>query len=375
MGLDLEQYLNDLEYIVNIDSGSHDIEGNERVAAFFAKAFEEAGFDVHIERAGRQQRPVLIAVTPGAGSFVFYLGGHLDTVFPAGTAATRPYRREGEFAYGPGTVDMKSGSLLILYVAREIMKTAPQIPLCIVLNSDEELGSADSVSILRHYGSKCKRALIFEGGRKEGKLVNQRKGIAKFQIEIEGIASHSGTAPKQGASAIVELANWITKLDKLKNYDRGTTVNVGLIEGGTALNMVAPYSKALVEVRYVEACEYSRVVRTLERMQAKPFVERTRAKVTAISHYPPLIPTAKTKALMEQLEKFHLEYVKAGGTSDANRLACLDIPIIDGCGPQGGFPHSEKEFLSIETAAQRFDLMCGIIKEIGGNEPGLSSKE
>ncbi len=373
MGLYLESYLRDLEHLINTDSGSNDIDGNNRMAEFFADAFEAAGFEVMRESVGHLQRPVVIAVTPEAKEYEFYLGGHMDTVFPTGTAVERPFRQEGSLIYGPGTVDMKAGALLILYIAREIMQTAPQIPLCIVLNSDEELGSADSVDVLRRWGGKCKRALIFEGGRKEGRLVNQRKGIAKFQIEIEGIAFHSGTAPKQGASAIVELAGWITKLDKLKNYERGTTVNVGLIEGGTALNMVAPYSKALVEVRYAEEREYERILRALKRMEAKPFVERTKSKVIQLSHYPPLVPTEKTRALMKQLEKFSLEYVKAGGTSDANRLASLDIPIIDGCGPQGGFPHSEKEFLSIETAAQRFDLMCAIIKEVGSAVP--NSKE
>lgn len=363
MGLHLEDYLKDLETIVNIDSGSHDIEGNNQVAEFFARRFEEAGFDTKTEKAGSSQRPVVIALTPGAENFTFYLGGHMDTVFPAGTAAQRPYRREGEYAYGPGTVDMKAGALLILYLARELRRTAPQIPLCVVLNSDEELGSGDSVEILRRYGAKCKAALIFEGGRKEGRLVNQRKGIAKFQIEIQGIASHSGTAPKQGASAIVELAHWIVKLDKLKNYDRGTTINVGLMEGGTSLNMVAPCSQASMEVRYTEHREYLRVERALMRLAGKPFVEGTTAKVTKLSHYPPLIPNEKTEALMARLAEFNLQYVKAGGTSDANRLAALGIPIIDGCGPQGGFPHSEKEFLDIKTVVQRFELLYSVIAD------------
>lgn len=363
MGLHLEKYLTDLEYIINIDSGSQDIEGNNQVAVFFLKAFKEAGFETKLERAGTAQRPVVVAMTPGFDQYAFYLGGHMDTVFPSGTVAQRPFRREGESIYGPGTVDMKAGCLLILYIAKELMEVKPQLPLCVVLNSDEETGSADSVEILRHYASKCDSALIFEGGRKEGKLVNQRKGIAKFLIEVEGIASHSGTAPKQGASAIVELAHWIVKLDKLKNYDRGTTVNIGLMEGGTALNMVAPYSKASMEVRYVEENEYLRVKRALKKMATKSFVEGATANVTQLSHYPPLIPNEKTKELMHRLEKFDLRYVKAGGTSDANRLASLGIPIIDGCGPQGGFPHSEKEFLSIESVTQRFELLRDVILE------------
>lgn len=366
MALQMDRYLKDLEHIINIDSGSSDIEGNLRMAEFFAGAFEEAGFATEVHRVGQLNRPVVVAKTPGAEEFAFYLGGHLDTVFPRGTAAERPFHIREGCAFGPGTVDMKAGSLLILYIAREIMETAPEIPLCIVLNSDEELGAVDSAELLRAEAAKCRRAFIFEGGRKGGKLVNERKGIGKFKIEIHGIASHSGTAPRRGASAIVELAHWIVELDKLKNYDKGTTINVGRIEGGTALNVVAPYSKAVAEVRYVHPQEFRRVEHMLEKLADKPYVEGTSAEITKLSHYPPLVLTAKTKALMKEMEKYQLEYVKAGGTSDANRLAALDIPIIDGCGPLGGFPHSENEFLTIETVPQRFDLFCGIIRDIGG---------
>ena len=368
MALQMDQYLKDLEYIINIDSGSSDIEGNDRMAEFFFRAFEEAGFDSEIRRAGEKNRPVVIAKTPEVGEFEFYLGGHMDTVFPKGTAAKRPFHIREGCAFGPGTVDMKAGALLILYIARELRKTSPEIPLCIVLNSDEELGSVDSADILREQAARCRRAFIFEGGRKGGKLVNERKGIAKFRIEIQGMASHSGTAPRRGASAVVELAHWIVQLDKLKNYNKGTTINVGLMEGGTALNMVAPHSKALMEVRYVQPQEFKRVERAIEKLAENPYVEGTQAEVRKLSHYPPVIPTDRTRALMKDLEKYNLEYVKAGGTSDANRLADLGIPIIDGCGPLGGFPHSEDEFLDIETVQQRFDLFCAIIRDIGGRK-------
>ena len=365
MGLNLDAYLTDLEYLINTDSGTSNIDGNRKIAAFLAKGFRQAGFDVSEEAAGEAKRPVVIAKTPGAVSFDSYLGGHMDTVFPDGTAAVRPFTRDGDIITGPGTVDMKAGSLLILYIAAELRKTAPEIPLCIVLNSDEEIGSPDSAEILRREAANCRRIFIFEGGRKEDRLVNQRKGIAKYRIEIEGIASHAGTAPWKGASAITELAHWITSLDKLKNYDRGTTINVGLMEGGAALNVVAPSAQAMAEVRYAEKAELARIERSIERMTANPFVAGTRAKVTRLSHYPPLLPTEKTRALMEELSPYGLEYVKAGGISDANRLAELDIPIIDGCGPGGGGAHSEKEFLSIQTAERRFNLFTRIIRETG----------
>lgn len=365
MSLDLSAYLKDLEYLINIDSGTSNVDGNRQAAAFFAKGFRLAGFDVSEEAVGEAKRPVVIARTPGARRFDSYLGGHMDTVFPDGTAAARPFTRDGDIVTGPGTVDMKAGALLILYIARELRQTAPQIPLCAVLNSDEEIGSPDSAPVLRREAANCRRIFIFEGGRKNDRLVNQRKGIAKYRIEIQGIASHAGTAPHKGASAITELAHWITRLDRLKKPDRGTTVNTGLMEGGTALNVVAPRAWAMTEVRYTDPKELARIQRAMEKMAAKPFVADTQAQVTQLSHYPPLLPGEKTLALMGELSPYGLEYVKAGGISDANRLADLDIPILDGCGPSGGFPHSEKEFLSVQTVQRRFDLFTRIIKETG----------
>lgn len=358
-----KRYLKDLEYIVNIDSGTANVTGCRKIADFFLQRFSEAGFHTQLLEAGDAKRPVVAAVTPQTQPlYEFYLGGHLDTVFPDGTASNRPFFIENGCAYGPGTIDMKSGALLILYLAEALIKTVPRVSLCIVLNSDEEIGSADSAQILRDWGSRCRRALIFEGGRKGGRLVNERKGIAKYHIQIKGIASHAGTAPQKGASAVVELAHWILKLDKLKNYGKGTSINVGLIKGGTALNVVAAESHGDVEVRYREAEELARVERALASLCEKPYVKGVQAQITRLSHYPPLLLTKKTEKMMEELAPYHLEYVKAGGISDANRLAVLDIPIIDGCGPQGGFPHSEKEFLRIETVSQRFELFYDIIK-------------
>ena len=363
---DEKSYLKDLEYIVNIDSGTANVAGCRKIADFFACRFKEAGFHTQLLETGELKRPVVAAVTPQAEPpYEFYLGGHLDTVFPDGTAAERPFFTENGCAYGPGTIDMKSGALLILYLSEALIKTVPGVSLCILLNSDEEIGSPDSVQLLRERGSLCKRALIFEGGRKEGRLVNERKGIAKYHIHIKGIASHAGTAPQMGASAVVELAHWILKLDKLKNHERGTSVNVGIIEGGTALNVVAEESHGDVEVRYRQEGELARVERAFQRLCENPYVKGTQTRVTRLSHYPPLLLTGKTQKMMEELAPYHLEYVKAGGISDANRLAVLNIPIIDGCGPQGGFPHSEKEFLRIETVKERFDLFYDIIKQIG----------
>ena len=367
----LSAFLDDLEVLINTDSGTADIEGCSQMAAFFEMRFRKIGFDTKLHRVGDAQRPVLLARNPAAAAALlpikpFFLCGHLDTVFPKGTTAARPYRRDGDLVYGPGTVDMKAGALLILYLAEYLAKAAPQIPLIVALNSDEEIGSPDSAALLRSAAQDAQAIFIFEGQRKQGQFVNERKGIAKFALDVSGVASHAGTAPAEGVSAILELAKTIVDLSKLQRLERGTSVNVGLLEGGTALNMIAPHASAKMEVRYTETKEFRRVLRALDKLQAHPHLDGAKIRVTRISHYPPLVITPQTRAMMERLAPLDLHYVRAGGTSDANRLADLGIPILDGCGPGGGFPHSEKEFLDTTTVPQRFERMLQILKALAG---------
>ena len=389
MDFPLEEYLNDLETIINIDSGSTDLEGCRKVADFFCAKLKAAGFLTEIRSAGIQNRPLVVAKHPASDSITdstsvssstsvplhmsapsedshydFFLNGHLDTVFPKGTTAQRPFRKEGNLIYGPGTVDMKAGALLIVYLAHYMKATLPQVSFTIALNCDEEIGSPDSFEELRKLASCCRHIFIFEGMRKQGQFVNERKGIAKYDIQVEGIASHAGTAPRQGVSAIVELSKIIVDLSKAQNLDKGTSINVGLIDGGTALNVIAPSAHAIMEVRYTSEREFSRITRRLQKMTDRPHLEGASVSFRQISHYPPLTITPATRSLMDKLGSLGLEYVKAGGTSDANRLAGLGISILDGCGPGGGFPHSEKEFLDLTTVPQRFYRMLEIFRKL-----------
>ena len=360
----LESFLDDLKFLINTDSGSADIEGNLQVASFFKERFEKAGLETVLHRVGTLRRPVVIAKTPGSASYDYFFSGHIDTVFPSGTVSERPFRREGNFVYGPGTVDMKAGALLILYLAEYLRKEHPAFSFTIALNSDEEIGSPDSTPLLREFAANCRHIFIFEGQRKQGQFVIERKGIAKFDIEVEGIASHAGAAPQEGVSAILELSKVVVDFSKLQRLDKGTSINVGLMEGGTALNVIPPHAKARMEVRYTSVGEFNRVLRAISKMHESPHASGAKVKFTQISHYSPLVITSATKQMMDALKPLNLQYVKTGGISDANRLACLALATIDGCGPGGGFPHSEREFLDLDTIPARFDQLIEIIKKL-----------
>lgn len=373
MEFNLNQYLIDLKHIVNIDSGTTNIEGNYKIAHFFQEKFEKEGFKTKLYSLGEEKRPLLSATYSPISSnntYDFFMVGHIDTVFPDGTATVRPFTIEGDKAFGPGTIDMKSGALLIFYIAKFIKNRYPDISLSIALNSDEEIGSKDSKDTLIRLGSLCQRCLIFEGGRKKGQFVYERKGIAKFKIQVSGMAAHSGTAPKEGANAIVQLAHIVTRIDKLNNYEKGTSVNVGIINGGKALNIIPDNCEALVEVRYWEERQLNQILESFSIFEKYPYVDRTISHIDLISHYPPLLCNKTTVNFISQLRDFGskngytIEFVRAGGVSDGNRLATLGIPIIDGCGPSGGFPHSDKEFLSIKTVEKRFKLITDMIKYV-----------
>ena len=388
----MDRFLSDLEPFINLDTPTADLAACRNAAAFLAARLENARLSVTWHSCGADGRPLLTAVSPSAGysktqsknsegsaekPYDFLLVGHFDTVFPAGTAAQRPFRldaAEGR-VYGPGTVDMKAGVLLMIYLAEYLTAVHPDIRLCLLLDCDEETGSANSAPFLTEYGEKSRCAFIFEGARKAGQFVSQRKGCRKYEIEISGVASHAGTAPRQGASAIVEMARWITALDKLKRYDKGTSVNIGLVQGGTALNVVPDQCTAKMEVRYTDEKEILRIERSITRLSRKPSVENTQAHVTCLSDMLPLRLSPETRVLMDQMAAYGVEhqneieaglfdpidFVSAGGLSDANRLAACGIPVMDGCGPGGGFPHSEKEFLSLDSLQKRYRLLTGLM--------------
>ena len=260
---------------------------------------------------------------------------------------------------------MKAGALLIVYLAHYMKAALPQVSFTIALNCDEEIGSPDSFEELRKLASCCRHIFIFEGMRKQGQFVNERKGIAKYDIQVEGIASHAGTAPRQGVSAIVELSkDHRRSFRKHRIWIKELSINAGLIDGGTALNVIAPSAHAVMEVRYTSEREFSRITQRLQKMTDRPHLEGASVSFRQISHYPPLTITPATRSLMDKLESLGLGYVKAGGTSDANRLAGLGISILDGCGPGGGFPHSEKEFLDLTTVPQRFYRMIEIFRKL-----------
>src|SRR5262244_1829406 len=186
----------------------------------------------------------------GGGNRPIVLMGHRDTVFPDGTAVQRPFRMDGDQAFGPGVADMKAGLVMNTFVLEAFQRFGTPCPLTGLYTSDEEIASPSSRPVIEAEARDARAVFNSEPGRPSGNLVSRRKGAAFIEFEVTGRAAHSGVAHAQGVSAIEAMARKIQQLHRLTDYDLGTTVNVGLVQGGTAVNTVAARATAAIDVRF-----------------------------------------------------------------------------------------------------------------------------
>ncbi|MEA4873423.1 MAG: M20 family metallopeptidase [Synergistaceae bacterium] len=365
-----EKFLSDLETIVNIDSMSSSINGIQKMMDFFTEKYKSIGMDVFNFNSGSKCGAGLEVRNYAAGNADVLFVGHMDTVFPDGTASQRPFRIDGNIAYGPGVADMKSGLLLIHNIVEALLAQDSDIKICVAMNSDEEIGSPASSAWLKELGMKTRYCFVFEPGRANGEFVNKRKGASELLVKFYGVSGHAGMHYGNEKNAILEAANWILMLSKQNDPSTGTSVNAGIIKGGTASNIIADYAECVFDIRYEVPDELAKLHEIVNSFQKKSFVRGAHAEVSWLTNTPPYNISEKTAKLMQGLEKCGIEldipvrFIATGGSSDANNIAASGVPIIDACGPSGGDLHSDKEFMCIDSIKDRFDLFCQFIKTL-----------
>ncbi len=236
----LDTYLADLAPLINLDCGTRTPAGVARVADIMTEKYEAIGWQVTRHQFAAECGPCLEATNaPGADHYDVMLVGHMDTVFPEGTAAKRPLKIEGNQAFGPGVSDMKSGLLSTWYALKELDPAVlARLKVLVCCNCDEEIGSPYSKEWLVDKAKQSGCVLVAEAARPNGDLISARKGNAKYRITFHGKASHAGSALTEGVSAITELAHWVLAINEQVNLDTGTTMNVGVVQGGTGVNVV-----------------------------------------------------------------------------------------------------------------------------------------
>lgn len=366
-----DEYIRDLETLVNMDSGSDDIEGLNRVADFLCEKYESIGLVPKRVQQGVHGRPYIEVYThPEADNVDVLFLGHIDTVFEHGTAANRPFTmsEDGKWAYGPGVGDMKAGDLLAFHLTRALREECPDLRICVCHNSDEEIGSEDSEASMQAVAARSRYGFVLEPGRIGGHFVYQRKGVADIVISCHGIASHAGNAPKDGASAILAMADIIQKMHALTDFETGLTVNAGVVRGGSASNVVAAECEAVFDVRYTSFEQLAGFEAALDAICAAPAVDRVTATWKKQSQMPPMEPNENTQIMMELLgaeaEKMGIrpEFLSVGGASDGSLLSEMGCAVMDGCGPESDKYHSDDEFMRVDSIEERFHLLLGAIK-------------
>ncbi len=368
-------FLADLERLVNIDCGSHTPAGVNNVAGWTADVLAAMGGDVvrHPDPAGRLGDTVeaTFAGTPGGPRAICI--GHLDTVFPEGTAAARPFRKDGTVAHGPGVTDMKGGLLTLVYGLRAALAQAP-LPferLTVIANPDEEIGSPSSTPHILRVAAASDVAFVLECGRANGDIVSSRKGQADFVLMVRGRAAHAGVEPEKGRSAVLAAAHLVVGLHELSGRWPGVTCNVGVIQGGTRPNVVPDLAVLEVDLRAVDRSGLEAAEAALRTLAASPAVPDVTVEVAEVARHWPMEKLARSERLVDLAREiadrfgFELHDAATGGASDGNTTAGLGVATLDGLGPIGGLDHSPDEYLDVTSIVPRTALFAALLVATG----------
>jgi glutamate carboxypeptidase len=354
--------------LVRHESPSHDKESLDGLAALLGHDLQRAGATLEVIENQREGNHVLGRFPGPAERQPALVLGHFDTVWPRGTLDRLPFRVDGDGrAFGPGIFDMKSGLALILSVMNAVRQQEIRLPrpVWVLLTSDEEIGSPSSRALIESLARDCAYVLVLEPPLADGGLKTARKGIGRFRLEIEGRAAHAGVAPESGRSAIVELAHQILRLESLQDHTLGTTLNVGIVAGGTAANVIAARASADIDIRVASQQEADRVSTALRSI--RPADPDVRISVTGAFTRPPMERSPAIAALFEQARTIacacalYLTEGSTGGGSDGNFTAALGVPTLDGLGVRGGGAHADLEHILIDSLAERASLLLSLL--------------
>lgn len=372
MNFSLNDYLQELRPLIDVDCGTYTVDGITFIAdQFEAKFAELAGWHVKRIDCGKAGVGLEIRNKPEAEQIDVMLIGHMDTVFPVGTAELRPMTTDAEKAYGPGVSDMKSGLLNVVYAMRNLDQTVlDKLSICICMNPDEETGSLDSVEWIQATAKQAKNVLVAEAARADGGLVKARKGMARYKLTFSGVAAHAGNEPENGRSAITEMANWIIAINAMTNFESGTTLNVGIVSGGAGANIVPEHAEAIVDVRFWSNAEYDDVDTELNGLTQRPFIDGVSIQLEREAYKPSMVPSEQTESLMALVEQaaeelsIDINWKEVGGGSDANNTAILGVPTLDGLGPIGAGFHSDQEYLLLESIEPRIKMLMRVLEKL-----------
>lgn len=306
----------------------------------------------------------------GSGDRQILLLGHMDTVWPAGQLVHMPLRLEDGRLHGPGIFDMKAGIALGLLAVRALQSQQwlDERRVVLLLTSDEEVGSPTSRELVEAEADRSVAVLVLEPALPDGGVKTSRKGVGEFVLEVHGRAAHAGLEPERGVSAVVELAHQVLALGRLQDLERGVSVTVGRVAGGTRTNVVPAHARADIDVRVPTAADGARVCRALQALV--PTHPGVTLSVTGGLNRPPMERSGDVAALYEEARRIAAVFGRplpegsSGGGSDGNFTAARGVPTLDGLGPVGDGAHAAHEHVRVDALGWRAALLAALIVRV-----------
>lgn len=358
-----EEALKKLEQYVNLPSGSHDAEDVEAFAGAVCADWEALGMRVVRHPGGALECAI------GEGEDELLLLGHMDTVFPR--AEHWPFRLEGDRAYGPGTMDMKGGLLVMYYALREVLPALPpHAKIVCVLNADEEIGSSNSHALIEAHAARAFAALSFEPVRPSGAFVAERKGVIAFSVRCTGQRGHAGSAYRSCGSAIQQLCRVVGDLYALRDDARDISLNVGVLQGGVAENIIADEAEARCEVRFYDPAYQDELLAAVERICAQPGVPGTTTALHVGASHPPFKANEKSARLLELAQEIgraqgrEITAESTGGAGDVAYVCASGIAALDGLGVEGFGAHTKDEYAIASSLLRNAHFAADLIKAL-----------
>ncbi|MEW1956924.1 M20 family metallopeptidase [Kineococcus sp. NPDC059986] len=368
-----DDLLGDVRTLVEVETPSDDRAALDRGLAVVEElVVRRLGEPSHREvTAGGEHGDVVVLEFPGDldGPPVLLLA-HYDTVWPLGTLAEIPFSLDGDVLRGPGVFDMKSGLVQAVWAVAALRHASvSHPPVRLLLNGDEEIGSPVARPVIEAEARGAGEVFVLEASGPGGALKTARKGVGLFQVHLRGVEAHAGLDPTAGASAVLALARVVQQLHAATDLAVGTSVNVGVVTGGTRPNVTAGAAWASLDVRVADPAEQARVEEVLRTLDTGD--DRVTYEVTGRWNRPVMARTDSTAELFARARRlaaesgFELAEVSVGGASDGNFASAVGAPVLDGLGAVGGGAHARSEHATVSGLLQRTALLAGLLATSG----------
>ncbi len=359
------KFLKELKQLVEINSYTGNKAGVDKNGEIYITKMIPLGFEYKIFEREHIGNHILFTSPKKEGKKLLLLG-HMDTVFPEGSF--EGFSEDEEWVYGPGVCDMKGGNIVAIEALREhFFKYGKIENIDFLLVSDEEDGSNDSKFVTAKVAKDYDYALVYEAAGRDMEVVVQRKGAGTFFIDIKGKPAHAGNNYALGIDANLEASYKLQELIKLTDLDKGTTLNVGKIEGGVGANTISPYAKLTFEARYTSTNERDRVLKKIDEIVNTSYVKGSKSLLSGGIQRDVMQPSHEQKDFIKNIEDYchvKLKTEKRGGVSDANVVASAGTVVLDGFGPFGDGDHTKKERALKKSFKERIELSAKIFEGI-----------